>query len=164
MADSTAAVDPNPPPSVGQPEDSPASECVLSLLRTEGLVSSGLQRELAEHGLTLAGFNVMTILRGSCGSLCPHQIGERRLITRGAVTGILDSLERQGLVRRLPHPEDRRMLNIELTAEGHRRLDRILPSHRASERELLSCLDDSEKETLTQLLTKIQSHLTRSAE
>ncbi|MEY2463907.1 MAG: hypothetical protein QOH64_2045, partial [Acidimicrobiaceae bacterium] len=60
------------------------------------------------------------ILDGSDRPLCPNELGERRLVTRGTVTGVLDSLEERGLVVRTPHPDDRRMLLIELTAKGRR--------------------------------------------
>ncbi|HLH27963.1 MAG TPA: MarR family transcriptional regulator, partial [Acidimicrobiales bacterium] len=91
----------------------------------------------------------------------PCDIGEQLNVTRGTVTGLLDSLERQKLVRRLPHPEDRRMLVIELTPEGRDLLGRLLPEHHHTMTDLLACLSDSEKETFTRVLAKIQDHLGR---
>jgi DNA-binding MarR family transcriptional regulator len=95
------------------------------------------------------------ILEGSDAPLCPHEIGERRLVTRGTVTGVLDSLEERGLVARTKHPDDRRMLLIELTAKGRGLLDDLLPDHRESERRLLGSLSDREVATLAKLLAKV---------
>ena len=96
------------------------------------------------------------------GSLSPCDIGEQLSVTRGTVTGLLDSLERQHLVRRTPHPKDRRMLTIELTEEGRGMLDRLMPEHSMGMCDLLACLSESEKETFAAVLAKIQDHLVAS--
>jgi DNA-binding MarR family transcriptional regulator len=125
------------------------------LVRAESVVVSALSENFKRHGITPAGFNVLMILQGSDEPLCPNEIGERRLVTRGTVTGVLDSLEQRGLVVRRRHPEDRRMLLIELTAKGRRLLDELLPEHRAAERRVLGALSDREVATLAKLLAKV---------
>jgi DNA-binding MarR family transcriptional regulator len=141
---------------VDEPEgaDPSATGCVVELIRTGSLVNSRLAAALRPHGLTEASFNVLMILDGSDRPLCPHEIGERRLVTRGTVTGVLDSLERNDLIRRSPHPADRRMLLIELTATGRRLLAQALPDVRAAEAEMMGGLDRSERSALRDLLRK----------
>ncbi len=141
-----------------------ATECVINLVRTESLVSSELSQRFRAYGLSVATFNVLMILEGAGEALCPHQIGERLLVTRGTVTGLLDSLEKQGLVRRTPHPEDRRMLLIQLTPRAYSLLKELLPQHFPGEVEMMSALSEPEKDTLVVLLGKIQAHLQRRAE
>jgi len=111
------------------------------------------------YGLSTATFNVILALSRAGGSLSPCDIGEQLSVTRGTVTGLLDSLERQRLVRRTPHPKDRRMLLIELTNEGRNILDRLMPEHVQSMCELLACLSESEKKAFAGVLAKIQDHL-----
>jgi DNA-binding MarR family transcriptional regulator len=125
------------------------------LIRAENVVVTTLNQNFKQHGITPAGFNVLMILDGSDRPLCPNELGERRLVTRGTVTGVLDSLEERGLVVRTPHPDDRRMLLIELTAKGRRLLEDLLPDHRASERRLLGSLSEREVATLATLLAKV---------
>jgi DNA-binding MarR family transcriptional regulator len=141
-----------------------ATECVINLVRTESLIITELSQRFRAYGLSVATFNVLMILEGAGQPLCPHQIGERLLVTRGTVTGLLDSLEKQGLVRRTPHPGDRRMLLIELTPRAHALLQELLPQHFPAEVEMMSALSEPEKETLVLLLGKIQEHLHRRAE
>lgn len=136
-----------------------ATECVINLIRAEGLVTGGLARRFRPHGLSPATFNVLMILRGDERPLCPYEIGERLLVTRGTVTGLLDSLEKQGLVRRIPHPDDRRMLLIQITEKALRLLDDLLPEHFRGEKEMLAPLTAAEKEALVRLLGKIQAAL-----
>lgn len=143
--------------------DRRATECVVNLLRTESLVAGALTRCLRTRGLSVATFNVLMILEGAREPLCPNEIGERLLVTRGTVTGLLDSLERQGRIRRAPHPGDRRMLLIQITDRGRRALDELLPEHFSGEADMMSPLAAREKETLVRLLGKIQAHLRREA-
>jgi DNA-binding MarR family transcriptional regulator len=140
-----------------------AVACIQSLQRTEGLLAGRLNTRLRPYGLTSATFNVLAVLLATKRSLSPCDIGEQLNVTRGTVTGLLDSLERQRLVQRRPHPEDRRMLLIELTGEGRELLQRLLPEYQQGMDELLACLSESERETFTQVLAKIQGHLVRES-
>ena len=75
------------------------------------------------------------------------------------MTNRLDKLESRGLVRRLPNPHDRRGLAVELTAEGKRLVDRVVPEHVANEREMLSVLSEREREQLSRLMRKLLAGL-----
>ena len=135
----------------------------MNLVRAESLLHAELSRRLRGFGLSTATFNVLMILEGSREPLCPYEIGERLLVTRGTVTGLLDSLEKQGLVRRVPHPADRRMLQIELTETARSLLADVWHEHFPAEDEMTSVLTDREKETLVRLLGKLQGHLEERA-
>lgn len=136
-----------------------ATECVMNLIRTEGLVSAALAPVLRRHGLSVGSFNVLMILAAADGPLCPSDIGENLLVTRGTVTGLLDSLEKKGLVERKPHPEDRRMIRVLATKKGRDLLDELLPEFFPTEAEVMSGLSAKEKQTLVKLLGKVASHL-----
>ena len=141
--------------------ESLATECVVNLIRTEGLVAAELDRIFRRHGLTGPGYNVLAILAGAGAALPPYVIGERLLVTRGTVTGLLDSLEKRGLVRRTPHPRDRRMLLVELTADARPLMRKVARGLFPAQEEMTSVLSDREKETLVGLLGKLQAHLRR---
>lgn len=136
-----------------------ATECVINLIRAESLLAAELNNRFRPFGLTGSTFNVLMILDGEAEPLSPHEIGERLLVTRGTVTGLLDTLQRQGLVKRVPHPGDRRMLLIELTDKGRTVLRETWPAHFPAQTEMLSVLSDTEKETLVRLLGKLEAHL-----
>ncbi|HWD72678.1 MAG TPA: MarR family transcriptional regulator [Actinomycetota bacterium] len=136
-----------------------SADCVQSLQRIEGLLAGRMNNLFRPYGLSTATFNVILVLSRAGGSLSPCDIGEQLSVTRGTVTGLLDSLERQRLVRRTPHPKDRRMLTIELTDEGRNILDRLMPEHVQGMCELLACLSESEKKAFAGVLAKIQDHL-----
>jgi DNA-binding MarR family transcriptional regulator len=127
---------------------------VTGLIRASASVTAVVARALRDAGLTEAGFNVLMIIDGAEKPLCPKDVGERRLVTRGTVTGIIDRLVEQGLVERQPHPDDRRMQLLALTAAGRRTLKRVLPGVRQAEAEATHRLSVQERQTLAELLTK----------
>src|SRR5262245_20969280 len=74
---------------------------------------------LTGHGLTSpAAFNVLTVLEGSPDPLAPSVIAERMMVTRATMTGLLDSLERRTLVRRVAGSVDGRQRLAAITVKG----------------------------------------------
>ncbi len=91
--------------------------------------------------------------------LTPSMLAEAASVTRGTVTGLLVGLERSGLVRRTEHPDDGRMVTIELTAEGLALLEQMLPERMQRIQRFLSALSREEQELLRSLLAKMADTL-----
>ena len=89
----------------------------------------------------------------------PHEIADRLLVTRAAVTAIVNALEAKGFIRRNPSGDDGRMTLIAITPAGKKLLDGLLPEHFAAERAMASALGANEKELLISLLGRLQLHL-----
>src|SRR5688572_2733852 len=109
--------------------DPSATEVFLHLLRAGDEAFRVVESHLAQHEVTQGGFGVMMALWGNCqreGSgndkLTPAELAERTGVTRATITGLVDTLERAGLVSRTPHREDRRMMCIGLTKRGEKAL------------------------------------------
>jgi DNA-binding MarR family transcriptional regulator len=136
-----------------------ATEAVMNLARTSGLVLSRIAEVTQRFGLSPAGMNVLTILEHAPSPLPPRAIGEALVVTSSTVTGVLDSLEKRGLIRRTSHPGDRRMLLIEITGAGHDLVRAMGPPLVQGEMDWLSCLTPDEQEILIRLLGRIQGHL-----
>jgi DNA-binding MarR family transcriptional regulator len=85
----------------------------------------------------------------------PGWLAERMRLSSGAMTNRLDRLEEAGLIRRLPDPEDRRALKVELTEEGHKIWHECIAAQAEKEALVASTLDVAEKEQLTRLLRRL---------
>jgi DNA-binding MarR family transcriptional regulator len=81
------------------------------------------------------------------------------MLSSAGVTSRIDRLERRGLVRRLPDPDDRRGVIVELTDEGARLVDEAVAAVAESDRQLLARLDADEIAQLQALLKKLLASL-----
>lgn len=141
--------------------DPRATECTINLVRAYLLVRPHFERIFRQHGLSVSTFNVLMILRGASEPLQPRVISDRLLVTTATVTGLLNSLDKLGFIRRLAHPVDRRMALVEITQPGLAALEDLLPQVYRCEIDVFSALSPDEKETLIALLGKVQSQAQR---
>jgi DNA-binding MarR family transcriptional regulator len=130
----------------------PLAERLGFLLKHAQIQLAGLSepalRPLGIIGRELA---VLSVLADG-GSLSQHQAARRLAIDRTTMVALLDGLEAKGLVKRRPHPGDRRRNVVEPTAEGRRVMDEALRATRDAERRLLAPLGDAEAKRFKEAL------------
>lgn len=91
-----------------------------SSLRAARVLTSRVEAKLLKFGLNWPRFEALVMLRyAEGGSLLLGQLSHRLLVHPTSVTNIVDKLEAEGLVRRVPHSEDRRAVLAQITEEGH---------------------------------------------
>ncbi|QDT69817.1 Transcriptional regulator SlyA [Planctomycetes bacterium MalM25] len=88
-------------------------------------IENRLGRLFREYGLTNSQYNVLRILRGEAKPLPALEIAKRMIQVVPAITGLIDRLEKQGLVTRHRCEDDRRVIHIELTKAGRSVLGKI---------------------------------------
>ena len=98
---------------------------VQSLRRATHLVSETLATELAELALTQGEMHVLADLAGTAGVATPGELHRAFGHRHSTVTGILDRLERKGLIERPADPGDRRSRPVRLTAGGQEAAARV---------------------------------------
>jgi DNA-binding MarR family transcriptional regulator len=120
-------------------------------------IKKGMERVVAEHDLTLPEWHVLGRLRLWRGDhrSSPGELAEELEISSGAMTSRLDTLERQGYIRRLPDPDDRRGIVVELTPEGKAAWDRTAGVAGRREAFFASALTKDEQRQLNVLLRKL---------
>jgi DNA-binding MarR family transcriptional regulator len=91
--------------------------------------------------------------------LSPTRLGRGLMLSSAGVTSRIDRLERRGFVRRLPDPDDRRGVIIELTEQGLEVVDAAVAANAASDRQLLERFDADEIAQLEVLLRKLLASL-----
>lgn len=109
-------------------------------------------------GLTPAQFDVIATLGNTDGMSC-RQLGEKTLITKGTLTGVLDRMEARGLIVRKPSREDRRSIFVRLTTAGEALFNQVFPQHIAWLKRAFSALDANELAHLEVLLAKLAARL-----
>ncbi|BAC90702.1 MarR family winged helix-turn-helix transcriptional regulator [Gloeobacter violaceus] len=85
-------------------------------------------RHVRSVGLTPPQFDVISTL-GNTDGMSMNKLGEKTLITKGTLTGIIDRLEEKGLVKRAVTEGNRRSFTVALTPEGEQLFEQIFPAH-----------------------------------
>jgi DNA-binding MarR family transcriptional regulator len=124
-------------------------------------MSKELELIFSQYGLYRWGFDVLATLRrsGAPYRLSPSALYRSMMVTSGTMTNRIDNLEEKGLVRRVPDPEDRRGILVELTEQGRNLIDTALTAHVENEERILKALSKEEQSTLATLLSKLLSSL-----
>jgi DNA-binding MarR family transcriptional regulator len=138
--------------------DIPAVETCLAFLQATADVQGALETHFGRYGLSMGKFTLLMQLSqaGAVGST-PSACAARSGVSRATITGLLDGLERDGLVMRQASKDDRRRIAVCLTVKGQQLLERMLPDHFCRTSGLMDNLSHSEKKTLIKLLQKLQS-------
>src|SRR5262245_3415712 len=116
-----------------------------------------LDETLAEYGLSHAAYKVLSTLRWA-GKPYRRSAGElARLsdLSSGAMTSRLDQLEKAGLVRRMPDPEDRRGVLVEPTEKGKKLWEQTIGVQAQKELLIASALNERERVQLNTLLRRV---------
>lgn len=134
---------------------------VARLLRVAELIDRRISAMAADHGMDRGQGDVLFTLRraGPPYRLSPGELTANLLVTTGTMTNRIDRLEARGLVRRLPHPGDRRSVVVELTPEAVELVDRAIERHVASEQEMIAPLSERDRAELRRILRKLLAHL-----
>lgn len=134
--------------------DSPQQEAVLNILRTNDQFQNRFGKLFRQYDLTSSQYNVLRILRGEGKPLPCREIGDRMIQVVPAMTGLIDRLEKQGLVRRERCAEDRRVIYIALTRKAAALLQKMAEPVLELERKLIGHLTRAELKELSRLLEK----------
>lgn len=127
------------------------------LWRLSASLLGGAERWLAPIGLTFESFSVIVTLRrgGPPYELNPTALYRESLLSSGAITNRIDRVEAEGLVKRLPDPNDRRGTIVRLTPKGRALADRAIKLHFEALAESLAGIDKTERTQLSILLGKL---------
>lgn len=137
-----------------EPETAGALQLWVVLARCFDAVAEHARQSAEELGLHLTEFGVLEALYHK-GDLTLGEVGEKLLISSGNVTRVIDKLERQDLVRRVPCPADRRAVYARLTECGRARIASVFPRHAQAMCQALAGLSPEEQRHAGDLLKRL---------
>lgn len=140
-----------------QPFEFAEQEAILNILRTSDQFQNRFGRLLREYDLTQSQYNVLRILRGQGKPMPCLEISDRMIQVVPAMTGLLDRLEKQGLVQRERCTEDRRVVYVELTDAARKLLERMDNPVMELHTQLIGHLTQAELKELSRLLEKARA-------
>jgi DNA-binding MarR family transcriptional regulator len=137
----------------------------LRLLTCTNMIEGQVRTRLREDfDTTLPRFDLLAQLEREQQGLTMGELSSRLMVSGGNVTGLVDSLQREGFVEREPHPDDRRRQIIRLTAKGRVAFDAMTPVHELWIDAMMAALSRTEMAELIRLLGKLKSSIRQAGE
>jgi DNA-binding MarR family transcriptional regulator len=118
-------------------------------------IKRSAEQTIADFGLGYGEWHVLGRLHNQGPRLSPGALAKGLELSSGAMTNRLDGLEKAGLVRRQPDPDDRRALLVELTDEGRRLYRESVAAQAAKESIVAEALSTDEQRQLNVLLRRV---------
>jgi DNA-binding MarR family transcriptional regulator len=145
--------------------DSRPLEAVSALRLAAKRLHDATERWAESHGLTESRLQILTYLYISPGhQLTLGALAEAQNLAPRTVTGLIDNLERDGLVRRIPDPSDRRSVRARLTRAGLTRMEAMRIDATARQAAGAGGLNSSQLAELRHLCLLLVRHVDSIAE
>ena len=130
-------------------------DLLSTVIHVAGMVQDRLESALAPTGLSLAKLGALRHLAEANEPLPLGQLAERIACVKSNVTQLVDRLEADDLVRRVPDPSDRRSVRAEITEEGRAKYEAGLEALQSAQEEVVSELALDDRDQLQQLLGRL---------
>jgi DNA-binding MarR family transcriptional regulator len=140
--------------------DAVACYTYLQLLRTGDELLALDEQILNSYGTRHGRFNLLMML-AKChdGDATPASLAEKTGVTRATISGLLDGLEKDGMIERRTDPDDRRLIRVDITPAGKTFVDGILPGYTRWLSSIVQPLNEEERHLLVTLLEKIRTRI-----
>ena len=132
---------------------------LLSILMSFEVLARYLEVELRRYEASLIRFNIMSALFKNGGEMTPSEIAESVFREKNSITAAINTMERQGVVRREPSPNDRRSVKVVITDKGWKEANRLSPIAQEISREVLSSMDKDKVEDMVETMRTLRESL-----
>jgi len=135
----------------------------VRLAVTFNLLYQEIKKDLANEDLTFAQLDILVCLNRTRG-LPLTEVADRLLVTGGNVTGIVDRMEKAGLVTRQRDNKDKRIVWARLTEKGYAIYQQLMPRYIETMQKVNAYLTPAEKKELMRLLKKLGAGVMKKEE
>jgi DNA-binding MarR family transcriptional regulator len=140
----------------------PAVEAFAAIGLAARQLRARMERWCEKEGLSETRLGILFMLRHAGASVPLGALAGRMHVTPRNVTGLIDHLERDGLVTRVPDPADRRSVLAQLTDRGRERVDAMTGETFRQQRSLLAGFTDEELVQMRHLCLKLASNIEKA--
>ncbi len=128
-------------------------KALINILYTANWITSFQNTFFKPYGISPQQYNILRILRGSNEPLKVQTIKERMIDRSPNATRLMDKLCDKQLIERIPCPDDRRVVHIDITKKGRKLLEEISDDFND---DILKNITESEASQLSDLLDKLR--------
>jgi DNA-binding MarR family transcriptional regulator len=104
--------------------------CIAEIISLSSIVSASFDKHFSRYNLSQPGFlTIMMIYSDSETQWTTIRLADALRVKPPTMTGILDTLEKNNMINRIPSNQDRRVINVNLSKNGIKTVKKILPDH-----------------------------------
>ena len=134
-----------------------SKEVIITLIKSNCEINDKLMLALKPFGVSIQQFNVLRILRGQKGVVANLSTVQEHMTNKMSnTTRLIDKLTEKSYVKRTICKENRRKIELFITAEGLAFLEQIDPVIDRAEEEMVGHLKEDEKEKIVSLLKQLK--------
>lgn len=137
----------------------PRRDALIQLLRTSESLWNASRVFFARWDLGPSQFNILNLLKDQPAGCSQVELSRLLVVHRSNVTGLIDRLEKRGLVRRLSVAGDRRSYRVILTPAGRKLLAKILPEYERAAEDIWNDLSAGRTQALVRDLAGLDRRL-----
>ncbi|MCL4458445.1 MAG: MarR family transcriptional regulator [Chloroflexi bacterium] len=135
-----------------------AIDTYVLLRRTHDAVARRVEKEMSRWNITTIKYGVLRHLSESRATSLT-ELSQKLFRGNSNTTTLIDRMERDGLVRRVPHDEDRRVIMVEITEKGQELRDKVKQPYREFLTRMMACYEGEELEVLDRLLRRLKERV-----
>ncbi len=137
----------------------------LRLITNSNIVEKEIRNLFrSEFSVTLPRFDLMAALYRENGGLTMGELSKRLLVSNGNVTGIVERLQKEGLVKRWVLPTDRRIYSVGLTPKGRTEFKEMADRHKQWIAGIFGGLEDEELTQMIRMMDRMRDALRQREE
>lgn len=135
-------------------------ESLILLMQYSAEIRQGMRSNFMDTGLSQNKYYILLLLNEKNDELLtPSQIADFISVSRGTISDLIDSLEKEGLLERIMCKNDRRKIQVIITDKGRSRIEGIVPKYYRLTSELMSCLSCEEVNALVNITKKLRENM-----
>lgn len=139
--------------------ESKQHEALMNVWWTATILRKVSTRFFHDYLSSDAQFNILVLLKDSKTPLTQNDLSKKLLVDKSNITGLLDRLQKQNLIQRLPVEGDRRSYHIRLTKEGSKLINRLDTLYTEKVQSIMSHLSERDCNDLIRISKKIRTGL-----
>jgi DNA-binding MarR family transcriptional regulator len=130
-------------------------ELLLAMLLVQNSLERRSEAFFQPFGLTASKFNILNLLSMKNGQMDQSELVDELLVGKSSISIVLNRMVRDNLIKREPHPKDRRQVVLVITKKGHEIWSKAAPDYEANVREVFGKVPPSHRNQFLQDLKKL---------
>lgn len=136
-------------------------QALLQLLRTSEALWNASRVFFDQWKLSASQFNILNLLHLESRGCTQVELSRLLIMHRSNITGLVDRLEKRGLLQRKDNPSDRRAYKVTLTVAGRKLIEKILPDYYAAAETIWGNFPNTRTKRLIGDLEKLSANIAK---